>query len=308
MCTDLSQRASMAIAAAILCMIIGVLPATGADLNLTIQKMYLLEEVFVDTTKTQARGFTKTLRIPGKSMLAVVFGSRVAWDEKTKRMSIPSKQIMLTDKNGKSGPLLGEMRYYGGLYKHVSSIQHTRPQKWKDTEPRTKKHYLIFLVDGKSLDYTMKIGTAEVKLKTPDRFSTLNPAMIAKYAVTGAESVKEIPGTTRINYEKYETRNVALSETFIKVNVNITPQVKDNHFFWHTSWFALKDDLGGFIPVAGEIHNKDLSNGVSHNEMKSTGAEKWKTIPATFYFSVSSKAKHFQFYCAGQPVAEFSIP
>jgi hypothetical protein len=308
-CVD--QRVLRSLALALLAVAAFTLPATGAEITLRVHQTYLLEEMFLQPTDNQARCFTETLRIPDKWMLAVALESEVAWDEQTKKLKITREQISLVDDKGAASRAIGEMKYYGGLNPFVGTIYHSRPRKWSGTETTTKKHYLVFPVAGKGMAYTLRIADAETKIKTPDTITRLGPEMIGKFEVTGAKTVPEVKGKVKINKVDYATVNRPLSDTFLAVDLTITPTppgpMEADHFFWHSRWFALKNDLGGFAPVSGEIHMKDFTNNVSHNKSKKSG-EAWQPIAGTLYFPVPAKAKQFQLYCAGQPVAAFSIP
>jgi hypothetical protein len=287
------------------------LTASSAELEISTDKVFLLEKMYMDVIGTQKIGYIELFSIPDHFFLAIPMRYEIIWDDQTQKMKIPADEFILTNNKGEKVPLLGEMRYHAALKPYFNGISDSRPRKWKDSKYRKrKKLYPVFVVSNKGASYTLTLGGKEVKITSPEKISEIGPEAIASYKVTHVKRVKELPAKRNIYKKKYKTMIYPMTDTFLAVTIKMEPKpptrFEKDHFFWHTTWFGLKDEWGAFVPTAGEYSSDMLYTSISHNALK--GQSGLKVKDATLYFAVSSKAKKFQLYCFGKPVAEISVP
>ncbi len=283
----------------------------AAEIDASVGKTFLMEEILVDPAGTQKSGYLRKLAIPNRFFLAVALEYEVLWDEQEDRLKVQSDQIVLIDDKGQSLSVLGEMTYYSGLKTNFSAISHSRPKNWKDKKkPDKRKLYPVWAIDRPGTKFMLKIGEKELTVEAPDKVDVLGPSTIAKFEVSDAKWIGRVDDKETIGKNKYGVANDPLTGRFLAVTVEITPTppipMEETSFFWHTSWFGLLDGSGAFSPVAGEMHSDHFGRATSHNLFK--GDSGWKTDSKTLYFAVPPRQETLKLYCLGSPVADVTAP
>lgn len=282
--------------------------AMAAEPRITVDRLFLSASMLVDAGGNQARGLTQTFAIPDKLLLAVPLEYEIVWDEQTDKVKVSREEFSLKAEDGTVSPVLGEMKYYAAFDGNFSGISASRPGKWRDT-PTKKTLFPVFAVAATGGASTLKVGTVEIAVRIPDKAEDLGPLNLASYSVVTAGKVESLPAELKLGQETFATTLRPISDSLLAVTVRIEPReptvFSREHFFWHTSWFGIRDEHGNYAPVAGELFFNKLNDNVSHNKTK--GADGWNLDEATLYFSVAANTSRYKLYCLGRPVANFSL-